>query len=188
MKRAIKAKYTPSMSDRAVESKTGRTWKQWFALLDRAGARNLEHKAIATLLGKKTPKIGGWWCQTVTVEYERARGLREKHQTTKGYQVSATRTLAVPLRLAFGAWTDSKLRRRWLPTSPIAIRKATPGKIIRIGWDDGKSSVEVRFAAKGARKSQLTVDHTRLPTAAAAARMRSYWKRRLERLDAVLET
>ena len=31
------------MSDEAVKAKTGKTWKQWFAILDKAGAKQMTH-------------------------------------------------------------------------------------------------------------------------------------------------
>jgi len=57
------------MSDEAVKAKTGKTWKQWFALLDKAGAQKLTHKAIVKYLSEKQ-NVGPWWCQMVTVTYE----------------------------------------------------------------------------------------------------------------------
>ena len=40
----------------------------------------------------------------MTVEYERARGMRERHQTMRGYQVSVTKTLPVPLATLYAAF------------------------------------------------------------------------------------
>ncbi len=31
------------IGDQAVAARTGKTWRQWFALLDRTGARNKSH-------------------------------------------------------------------------------------------------------------------------------------------------
>ena len=31
----------PRMSDEAVKAKTGKSWKEWFALLDKAGAKKM---------------------------------------------------------------------------------------------------------------------------------------------------
>jgi len=84
------------MSDAAVKAKTGKDWAAWFKLLDAAGARSLEHRAIVTLLSK-THGVPGWWRQMVAVEYERARGLRQVHQKSDGFSVSASKTLAVAL-------------------------------------------------------------------------------------------
>ena len=37
----------------AVKKATGRTWAQWLALLDQAGARKLPHREIAQLLDQR---------------------------------------------------------------------------------------------------------------------------------------
>ena len=69
----------PRMSDEAVKAKTGKNWKEWFAILDRSGANKMGHQEIVKCLNTKHD-IGPWWQQMVTVTYEQARGLREKHQ------------------------------------------------------------------------------------------------------------
>ena len=45
--------YSPAMSDLAVVAKTGKTWKQWFGSLDKAGAAKLDHKAVVKLVSKE---------------------------------------------------------------------------------------------------------------------------------------
>ena len=175
------------VGDAAVRARTGKTWSEWLELLDAGGARDMDHKAIVAYLAEHHPAIGGWWIQMVTVGYEQARGKREKHEKPDGYQVSGSRTLAVPLATLYAAWTDEDVRRRWLPDADLAIRKATLEKSLRIAWQGGVSRVNVLFYPKGADKSQLTVTHERLPDAAAAERMKAYWKERLDELKAVLE-
>src|SRR6185369_66901 len=94
--------YSPSMSDDAVKAKTGKDWKAWFALMDKVGADKLTHKDIAALL-HDTYRVPGWWSQMVTVEYERARGLRVKSQTTGGFTLNASKTLPVDLARLYRA-------------------------------------------------------------------------------------
>lgn len=122
----------------------------------------------------------------LAVEYERARGLRVKHETAGGFHVSATRTIAAPVSKAFEALLNEGTRVKWLPAS-ISIRKANRDKSIRIEWDNGKSNVEVRFNPKGEAKTQLTVDHMKLPDAKSAEKMKAYWAEALEALRSVLE-
>jgi len=74
----------PTISDAAVQSKTGRVWSEWFAQLDKEGAARLAHREIAAAL-RDRHGLSGWWSQMVTVAYEQARGLRplvtfEKHR------------------------------------------------------------------------------------------------------------
>jgi uncharacterized protein YndB with AHSA1/START domain len=66
------------------------------------------------------------------------------------------------------------------------VRKATPNKSLRIIWSDG-SSVEASFSAKGENKSQVTVQHSRLPDAEQAERMKAFWADALGKLNRYLE-
>ncbi len=120
------------ISDDTVEAKTGKTWPQWLAVLDKAGARKMNHKEIVAHLSEHHPEVGGWWTQMVTVGYEQARGLREKHQKPEGYEISSSKTVAVPIESLYRAWEDPKIRGRWLKEKTLVIRKATPSKSMRI--------------------------------------------------------
>jgi uncharacterized protein YndB with AHSA1/START domain len=121
-----------------------------------------------------------------TVEYERARGRREKHQTPEGFSISRSKTMAVSLPKLYKAWSDARLRARWLPEKGLAIRAATPNKSMRMTWKDGKSIVSINFYAKGENKSQVVVEHNKLADAAEARRMQDYWSGKLERLVKIL--
>jgi hypothetical protein len=173
------------MSDEAVQSKTGKTWDEWFAILDAAGCREMDHKEIAAWLSGQ-PGVGPWWQQMVTVTYERARGKRVKHETPAGFQVSGSRTIDVPVTRLFAAWADEALRGRWLPDADFTVRKATPDKSLRLAWGDG-TKVEVNFYPKGEAKSQVTVDHQKLPDAQEAARRKAWWSEALDRLRETLQ-
>jgi uncharacterized protein YndB with AHSA1/START domain len=172
------------MSDEAVRAKTGKSWDEWLSILDAAGARSMGHKEIVALVSQHG--VGPWWRQMVTVTYEQARGMREKHQTASGYTANASRTIGVPVDRLFEAWSDAALRGRWLPDADLTIRKATPGKSLRISWGDG-SNVDVGLTAKGESKSQVAVEHAKLPDAEAVAWAKGYWKQALDRLQAMVE-
>jgi hypothetical protein len=64
----------PAVSDEAVHLATGRSWPEWFELLDKARAHGLRHDAIAALLEEKH-HVPEWWSQMVTASYEQARGI-----------------------------------------------------------------------------------------------------------------
>jgi len=129
--------------------------------------------------------VGPWWQQMVTVGYERARGLREPNQTSDGYQVGASKTVAAPLDRLWSAWHDAASRGAWLEET-FMVRRATAGKSMRITWNDG-SDLQVLFYARGAAKSQVTVDHRRLPDAARVEEQRAFWRSRLEALKRQVE-
>jgi len=170
----------------AVKAKTGRTWDAWLGLLDKAGARAMSHAQIAAHLYDRLG-VPGWWSQMVAVGYEQARGLRARHQRPDGFEISVSRTVAVPATALFDAWNDARTRRRWLAGDAIVIRKATRPKSMRITWSDRKTSLEVNFYAKSAGKGQVVVQHSKLPDAKAAAKMKGYWATTLDRLRATLE-
>lgn len=177
-------KTKPSMSDSTVSAKTGRTWGQWFAVLDEAGAQQLPHRDIAALLNRKH-KVPGWWAQMVTVEYERARGKRAIHQTAQGYVASVSRTFDAPVSKLFRAWTDTATRRRWLGLAKLTITSATPGKYVHIRCGDG-TRVDVGFYPKGKARCQMAVQHSKLAQAKAVVAMKKYWGTTLDRLKRVL--
>jgi hypothetical protein len=174
------------MSDEAVQSKTGKTWAEWLDALDRAGAASLTHPQIVAHL-KGEHRLSDWWCQMVTVTYEQAKGLRDKHEKSSGYEIGVSKTIAAPLSRLFRAWEDRKIRDKWLEDPGFVIRKATPGKSMRITWVDGKTSVDAGFYAKGDGKSQISVQHGQLESAREAARLKTYWSAQLGKLKELLE-
>jgi Domain of unknown function (DUF4287) len=175
------SKIAPSISDAAVKAKTGKPWKEWFSLLDKAGAKEMSHKEIANYLHTEHD-VPPWWTQMVTVTYEQARGLRKKHEKPEGYSISASRTVKVPLTTLYKAFANEKSRRAWLPEDGLVVRKATPNKTMRVTWKDGKTSLEIYFYDKGKSNSQIVVQHSKLSDAKAAAKMKTYWGKSLDRL------
>jgi uncharacterized protein YndB with AHSA1/START domain len=172
-------------SDEAVRAATGRSWAEWFALLDEAGAASLDHKGIVARVGAE-PGVSAWWQQSVTVAYERARGLRQKHQTTGGFEAGASKTIAAAPEAVFEAWHDDQRRAEWLP-DPITIRKATPPKTLRITWQD-QTHVDVGLYPKGPDKTQISLQHNKLADADEVARAMAFWAEALARLKTLLES
>lgn len=174
------------MSDDAVQAKTGKTWKEWFAILDKAGAKKMSHQEIVKYLHAKQG-VGPWWQQMVTVTYERARGLRNVNQKPSGYEISVSRTINVPIAKLYHAFANDKARNAWLAEDGLAVRKATANKSMRVTWNDVKTSLEISFVSKGDAKSQVVVQHSKLPNARASTTMKTYWGKALDRLRASLE-
>jgi uncharacterized protein YndB with AHSA1/START domain len=173
------------VSDETVRARTGCTWERWVHALDYKGAASMSHRDIAAYV-EKTFKITSWWAQTVTVGYERIKGLREIGQRRSGsYEASKSKTVPVPLADLYRAWSDAKARARWLPGVKPTVRKATAGKSMRITWEDG-TSVEVGFFAKGDGKSVVQLTHGKLPSKADAEARKAYWAERLGALALLL--
>lgn len=175
-----------SVGEEAVRRATGKGWDEWLAILDEAGARAMDHPTIARLLNE-AHKLPGWWAQTVTVGYERARGMREVHQTSRGFEASRSKTIAASAKDVFDAWTDGRKRARWLKDPDVAIRASTLGRSLRMTWIDAKSSVEVWLEPKGESKTQVQVQHSKLVNASDVERKKAYWGKQLERLKELLE-
>jgi len=181
----VDIKISPSTSDQAVRVRTGKTWPEWFAILDSAGAQQMTHQQIVAFLVNEF-SIGGWWQQMVTVTYEQARGLREKHQRPDGYQVGRSKVLPVGVESLYTAWVDETQRSQWLGDLPLTITTATPRKSIRASFTDG-TRLDVNFYAKDEGKTQVTVEHQRLPDAAAAEAQKTFWAEALNHLRNYLE-
>ena len=175
----------PPISDEAVKEKTGKDWSEWFAILDAAGAQAMTHKQIVAYLAEQHA-VGAWWQQMVTVTYEQARGLRQKHEMPSGYQISRSRTISVPVERVYAAWLDAVQRPHWLADADFTIRKASPNKSMRITWVDGKTNLAVSFTTKYLDKTQITVQHDKLPASEDAERMKVYWAAALESLEKYL--
>jgi hypothetical protein len=177
---------TGRMSGEAVRSRTGRGWDEWFALLDSWGARSRTHTEIARWLVVEHD-VSGWWAQTVTVAYEQERGMRAPAQHGDGFAAGASRTINVPAERLSAAFTDPRLRERWLPGATLNVRTNRPGKSLTADWDGGASRLSVYLTAKSEAKSQVAVQHQRLPDAGAAERQKAYWRDALTALKSLLE-
>ena len=172
-------------SDATIKAKTGCTWDRWVHALDHHGAEQMSHREIATLVNTKY-KIPGWWSQTVTVGYERIKGLRARGQRRDGsYEATKSRTFNVPVTVLFDAWADAKTRRRWLDGAKVNVRTASAPKSMRLDWTDG-TIIAIGFAAKGKSKSAVAVQHEKLPDRDTADRLKQYWSDRLDALGEVL--
>ena len=172
-------------SDAILKTRTGCTWERWVKALDQVRAYEWTHSEIARHVVERY-KIPGWWAQSVTVGYERIKGLRAVGQRRSGaFEASKSRTFAVPLGRLYRLFHDARQRKRWLPDVRLTVRSATPEKSMRITWPD-RTSVAVGFYPKGAGKSQVAIQHEKLPDKATAERLKTYWTERLDALGELL--
>jgi Domain of unknown function (DUF4287) len=174
------------VSDAKIKEATGKKWDQWFSILDRGGARDKKHGEIARFL-TDTHDVEGWWAQSITVGYERARGMRLKYQQSDGFTISASKTIAVPLDVLFDAFVDGRKRKRWLTDGTMSLRTSQPGRSARFDWEDGSTRVNVGFTAKSPSKSTVALAHERLADADEAETAKALWKERLAELKSFLE-
>ena len=170
-----------------LKEATGKTYNQWFALLDRWGAKQQTHRATARYLMDERD-VPGWWAQTITVWYQRERGMRLKHQQADGFSVSASKTIAVPVDDLFDAFTKPARRKKWLHDGTMRIRTSIPGRAARFDWDDGSTRIAAGFEAKGSKKSLVSIQHEKLPDADEAESAKAAWRERLVDLKSYLES
>jgi uncharacterized protein YndB with AHSA1/START domain len=175
-----------SVSDEVIRSKTGRGWEQWFDLLDDWGAAERPNKEIRRWV-TETHGVEGWGAQAVTINYERARGLRAVGEHPAGFTITATKTVSVPVDRLFEAFVNAPLRKRWLPDGKLRKRTAMKPKSARFDWDDGATRVNVGFLAKDKGRSTVALMHERLPDAKEAERMKAFWRERVGALKDMLE-
>lgn len=173
-------------SDTEIRRRTGRGWEEWFDVLDEWGAARRTHAEIARWL-REEHGVAGWYSQSITVGYERARGLRAPGEHADGFAVTASKTVAVPVERLFDAFDDRALLERWLPGADLRLRTATAPKSARYDWEDGSTRVIVGFDDLGETKSRVALSHERLPDADTADGMKTWWRERLTVLKPLLE-
>jgi hypothetical protein len=172
------------VKDEAVKKATGKTWNEWFTILDKAGARKEDHSAIAGYLSSNHIK-NGWWAQMVTVEYEREHGMRKLLQRTDGsYSVTAHRTVDMPVSKLFSKWQrivreDATLQRKKITPTTVRANKTIRYTIRYKGSDE---RVIVAFAAKDPASSRIGIDHERLASKSMVETSRAFWKKLLAKI------
>ncbi len=174
----------PGMSDEAIQRGSGKSWDEWLALLDAWGAIERTHTEIARHVAESYG-VPGWWAQGVTVGYERARGLRKRHETNDGFAASASKTIPVPVERLYQALVDEVERDRWLDPGALTLRTTQEHRSARFDAAEG-GIIEVWLTAKGPGKASLQLQQSKLPDEAAIEQWRQRWKPRLQRLAALL--
>ena len=171
------------MADASISKNTGRTWAEWVRVLDGVRAADKPHREIAEYVASLgTPD---WWSQTVTVGYERIKGLRDKGQRRGGsYEASKSRTFGVPIEKLFEAFANDRTRRRWLGPA-FTVRSSAALKRMRVTGGDN-TVVQFFFLPKGPAKSAVAVQHQKLPDRAAVDTAKKAWTERFDRLGELL--
>jgi hypothetical protein len=175
----------PGWPDETIVKGTGHDWAHWLALLDASGAIERTHTEIARWLVANAD-ISGWWAQTVTVGYERARGRRAIHQTSRGFEVSVSKTIRATRDVVWTAVVDPERRAAWVGSDALRPTTSREGIVARFAVADGSSMVEFALDAKADDRTTVTVTARKLADGDAVERHRTLWRERLRRLDAAL--
>lgn len=171
-----------------IQRATGHDYAEWFAVLDEWGAPGRPFREIADWLAGEH-RLSSWWAQKLIVEYEQARGLRPAGARPDGtFSCGASKTVAVPVSRLYQAFMEPKERERWLTGVTMRERTSRRDRSARFDWADGATRISVTFEAKDAAKSQVTVEHERVPDAKSADAARAFWRERLAALKTMIET
>ncbi len=172
----------PALSEAAILKGTGRSWDDWFRILDAWGATRHDHTEIARYVHGELG-VDGWWSQSVTVGYERARGMRAPNERPEGFEVSVSKTVAMDPMDAWLAFTEPSRRSRWLDL-PLRMRTGTRtrGRSARFDVPSEDNRVNVVLTPRDAKRTTVTVTHVKLAGAGDVAAHRAAWKTRLEAL------
>lgn len=147
------------MSSEAVSAATGRTWEQWFELLDREGAMSWSHQKIALWIDSESG-VGGWWAQGITIGYEQEHGLRIPGQRSDGtFGVSATKTaVGSPAELF-----DTVMSQLESAIGEPPVSKTLESRFPKARWNsgDGESIVAI-LTDSGDGKTRVSLELQKL--------------------------
>lgn len=174
-------KLNTKVSDEAVLKATGKHWLTWFNLIDKAKLYTKTHKEIANWLNKRYVK-NLWWTQMITVEYEYHKGIRNRHQKTDSFEISVSKTFEIPASNIYKYFIEPKLRNFWLYDYKLTITTKNENKSLRAIWSDGKTRINAHLYKKGKNKTQLVIEHIKLPDAKTAEKAKEFWKKSLDKL------
>lgn len=180
-------KATPSVSDAKVVESTGKSLQDWYRVLDDWGAKEKTHKEIAAYLYDEHG-VTGWYAQSITVEYERERGLRGVGQACDGdWKFAYTRVVAAEpnriwevVRPLVEAGHDGE---HATGATDVEVKRDEPANRF-LGWGDfdglSRCRIDIAVGGRPDGKSTVTVDVQKVPTAEEQARLKTLWQDRLK--------
>lgn len=192
------------LTNEACKAATGKTIDEWYATLDDFEAIKKGRRDTTVFL-RDDQKVDLWWCNTLAVEYEAARGVKEKDGRVKGYFICSTKTIAAPFEKVYQAWVDEALLSKWLGEgakvnltegngfetadgNKAEFKRIRENKDLRFIWkgESDESLVDMSVADKGG-KTYLLINHDRIQTKAEADGLRNAWAEAVNRLKALVE-
>ncbi len=106
-------KQATRVSDEASKRATGKTCAEWYAMYDEQNGHLWSHAERIGFLRRHGVEAG-WWQQVITVNYERARGLRLLGETKgAGFEFGLSRTFRITPEKAWHALTTDVGLEAW---------------------------------------------------------------------------
>lgn len=198
------------MAIRIDESKlinrTGKTWDEWFTLIEGAGGTSMSHREIARELEARG--VDAWYAQAITVQYEREHADRQPLQRGKTFTVTARRTIRRPIEQVFAVATEAGHLNQWFsPGSEVDLREGgtfsnldndsgtflvvqAPHRV-RFTWNNPNhepgSVVEVKITETAPDVTVLALTHYKIGRKSDAEGLREGWAWAMDSLKAYVE-
>ncbi|MGE3975775.1 MAG: hypothetical protein AB7F59_14715 [Bdellovibrionales bacterium] len=191
------------VTTQSVLKGTGKSWDQWIALLNKAGAQTWEHKQIVQYLKNKY-KLSLWWQQGVTGGYEIHLGRRVEGQNLKGeYNVTVTKSFPLNAKKTWELLASPEGLRVWLGVDSSfnfeakksyetddgvfgEVRTMKKGLRARLSWQEDTwpkpSILQLYVAPQGKEKCIIIFQHDQLREGRLRIKLREHWKKVLTRL------
>ncbi|WP_234992057.1 hypothetical protein [Brachybacterium nesterenkovii] len=168
----------------AIEAWTGTTFERWVEILDAAGARTMEHRAIARRLGDEHG-VEPWWAQGVTVAYEQRIGRRVEGQSCAGtFTANISRTLPGAPEEVLERW-EAFIAPRLAGLGLENPRTSRTERWLywRAGGIDG-TRVAGTLQVKGDDRTVLAIGHEKLADADDRAARKAAWTQTMKEFTA----
>ena len=171
----------------AIERATGRTWDDWLRHMDEVGAKDMNHKDLATKVQAELEGVTenpGWWAQSVTVAYEQHIGKRVPGQAQDGtFQTSVSKSISLGMEDLMDRWT----RFAASDDEVLALVSGEPrvsGTDKRMNWrakaKDG-SAVQITSEPKKTGAASVIATLSGLKTFELSQKARATWAAIVER-------
>ena len=185
MSQLFQRKRVGPVSTDAIKTKTGKPWEDWCKILDKAGARMMDHKEIVSYLNKQNG-VAVWWSQVLATGYETERGMRpglDGESPGHNCEIRLNKFVPAPKAAVWAAWQDPSALARWLPGVAFTVTKTVPQKTLHLDWPS-RTRVIVRFYDRRG-DTRLVLEQSGLAEE-EIPRMQIYWTDTLDRLKILL--
>ena len=188
------------VSDAKIAAKTGHGYDYWFEVLDRFDAVKKGHGATARHL-TESHGVDSWFAQSITVAYERARGVRTVNQRSDGeFEVSVSKVVVGNAAAVIRTLTNARQRGRLKVSDDGLVRAlgaalsapASKGFVVRpdglgrFRYKWGDTTVQFYLQPKAGNKLSVVVTNMNLASPEMVEQRRAVWRETLNSLAEIL--
>ena len=180
--RAQGAQSRSSSMNKQLVATTGRSFDDWFDILDKAGAESWPHWKVKRYLGGKR-KNDEWWASAVAEAYERTHGSNPAGST---YSAQASKTIHASVKEVWKLIDDEDERRAWLDIDvEERSRKAQSALYCELA-DGSKVTISLRenprSTSNNTESTLVTIRHSGLANEASLDETKAFWRSALATL------